>query len=518
MKKILLSVFVFSILLPTLAFASFDTSLKYGSKSSAVNDLQDFLVSQGFLKGKVDGSFGLVTLNAVKAFQSANGLSSDGYFGKASRTKANDILATILAPSNTAEQTETGTISVNTSNQPVLDSRGCSATSLFSSTTGQPCSSTTQPATPNLPAGCTSTFGYSITTGQACNGLVATVQQLQQTIQQIAQNTTPVLTPTPTPIPTPTTTPTVDIKANGAEGSITVAYGAKPVITWTTKGMSGCSIKNSNGGIMTGNLDNTSGTAPWTDGTTTVLCNIIQLANGDMVNKSASDSVTINVDQSTIPLPTPIACVPNWQCGNWNMCLSSQQTRTCTDTNNCGVATNKPTLTQSCLSPSSVPVVSINQTTPASGLILPLQGQIGGSEDTVVGQFTVSAPSLVNIKMAEVKFNCSGSGFSSNGYGGQTFGLQDEAPLFNGSTEVSTSFCANGHCQLNTVIPAGQSQTFNLKAGVLGSADPSATASVSCNLDPAGFIWTDGNDHSGYISFTGLFIPNFPTSSYTIHQ
>ena len=204
MKKILVSVFVFSILLPTLAFASFDTSLKYGSKGSAVNDLQDFLVSQGFLKGKVDGSFGLVTLNAVKAFQSANGLSSDGYFGKASRAKANDVLATILQPSNTAEQAETGTIT-NTSNQPILDSRGCSSTSLFSSTTGQPCSSTTQPTTPNLPAGCTSTSGYSITTGQACNGLVATVQQLQQTVQQqaqtiqqiqqntqqIAQNTTP---------------------------------------------------------------------------------------------------------------------------------------------------------------------------------------------------------------------------------------------------------------------------------------------------------------------------------------
>ena len=50
MKKILLSVFALSILLPTLAFASFDTNLKYGNKGLAVNDLQDFLVSQGFLR------------------------------------------------------------------------------------------------------------------------------------------------------------------------------------------------------------------------------------------------------------------------------------------------------------------------------------------------------------------------------------------------------------------------------------------------------------------------------------
>ena len=35
---------------------------------------------------------------------------------------------------------------------------------------------------------------------------------------------------------------------------------------------------------------------------------------------------------------TSPGCVPNWQCGSWNTCLSSgTQTRTCTDTNNCGV-------------------------------------------------------------------------------------------------------------------------------------------------------------------------------------
>jgi len=140
MKKIIISVFALSILLPTLSFASFDTSLKYGSRGNAVTALQDFLQNQGFLKTKVDGRFGLATLSAVKAFQSANGLPIDGYFGKASRTKANSILATILVPSNVAEQTKTGTITpTNTSTQPILDSRGCSATSLFSTTTGQLC-------------------------------------------------------------------------------------------------------------------------------------------------------------------------------------------------------------------------------------------------------------------------------------------------------------------------------------------------------------------------------------------
>ncbi len=105
MKKILLVVFVFSIFLPNLSFASFDVSLKYGSRGSAVTELQIFLQTQAFLKGKVDGKYGPATLSAVKAFQLANGLSSDGSFGKASRTKAALIVANKLKSSNTISPT-----------------------------------------------------------------------------------------------------------------------------------------------------------------------------------------------------------------------------------------------------------------------------------------------------------------------------------------------------------------------------------------------------------------------------
>jgi len=123
MKKILLFVFALSIILPTLAFASFDTSLKYGSSGSAVTKLQNFLQTQGLYSGKIDGSFGPGTVNAVKAFQSANGLQADGYFGLASRTKANSVLATNTnAPSTVA---------------------GCTSTVGYSPTTGVSCSGTT---------------------------------------------------------------------------------------------------------------------------------------------------------------------------------------------------------------------------------------------------------------------------------------------------------------------------------------------------------------------------------------
>ncbi len=285
-KYLALAVFVF-LLTPTFSRASFDVNLKYGSKGDTVKELQDFLQNQGVYSGKVDGWFGLGTVKAVKAFQSASGLSSNGYFGKATRVKANNILAIILTPSNQAEQTVT----------------------------------TTQPITPNLPIGCTSTSRFSISTGESCSRLVTTVQQIQQTVQQIQQNTQQIAQNTvssvsPSVASTQINTPTVSIKANGAEGAITVAYRAKPVITWTTKGMSDCSIKNSNGGKMTGNLDNTSGTAPWTEGTTTVQCNIFQLPNGDMVNKPTSDSVIINIDPSTVPVavnaaPPFFTVVPN---------------------------------------------------------------------------------------------------------------------------------------------------------------------------------------------------------------
>ncbi|MFA6896655.1 MAG: FAD-dependent oxidoreductase [Candidatus Paceibacterota bacterium] len=91
MKKILFYIFVLSVVLPTLALASFDVSLKYGSRGNAVIELQSFLQKQGVFSGKIDGSFGAITRRAVIAFQLANNLKGDGYFGLLSRAKANSL-------------------------------------------------------------------------------------------------------------------------------------------------------------------------------------------------------------------------------------------------------------------------------------------------------------------------------------------------------------------------------------------------------------------------------------------
>jgi len=47
--------------------------------------------------------------------------------------------------------------------------------------------------------------------------------------------------------------------------------------------------------------------------------------------------------------PPPVVCTPSWSCTPWSTCsASSAQTRTCLDTNACGVTTDKPAESQSC--------------------------------------------------------------------------------------------------------------------------------------------------------------------------
>jgi hypothetical protein len=60
------------------------TLLKYGSTGSAVKDMQTKLIALGYSCGScgADGDFGSGTLSAVKAFQTAQGLTVDGIYGE----------------------------------------------------------------------------------------------------------------------------------------------------------------------------------------------------------------------------------------------------------------------------------------------------------------------------------------------------------------------------------------------------------------------------------------------------
>lgn len=119
MTNRLIALLVFMALLsPISAYASFDVSLKYGMSGSAVLELQDLLVSEKCLTVNPTGYFGMLTLNAVKCFQTKYSLPSTGYFGVMSRTVANSLSVASIEESNSAELQETGFVS--TTSQPTI--------------------------------------------------------------------------------------------------------------------------------------------------------------------------------------------------------------------------------------------------------------------------------------------------------------------------------------------------------------------------------------------------------------
>ncbi len=66
-----------------------------------------------------------------------------------------------------------------------------------------------------------------------------------------------------------------------------------------------------------------------------------------------AEQVTMTTDGQETSNPngqqtnTPL-CTENWNCNNWSSCNNGQQTRTCTDSNNCGTTNNKPSLSKAC--------------------------------------------------------------------------------------------------------------------------------------------------------------------------
>jgi peptidoglycan hydrolase-like protein with peptidoglycan-binding domain len=62
--------------------------LRKGSKGGDVTRWQHFLIGQGHLRARADGDFGPLTEKATKAFQRAQGMSSDGIVGPKTLGKA----------------------------------------------------------------------------------------------------------------------------------------------------------------------------------------------------------------------------------------------------------------------------------------------------------------------------------------------------------------------------------------------------------------------------------------------
>ena len=80
--------------------SSTSTTLQKGSTGQAVKELQENLNYLGYSCGTVDGSFGTNTYNALVKFQKANGLTADGIYGSASKTKMAEAIAKKKSSSN----------------------------------------------------------------------------------------------------------------------------------------------------------------------------------------------------------------------------------------------------------------------------------------------------------------------------------------------------------------------------------------------------------------------------------
>nr|WP_319374873.1 peptidoglycan-binding domain-containing protein [uncultured Methanobacterium sp.] len=72
--------------------ASTGQDLKIGMTGDNVTELQTWLQTQGFYKGKIDGEFGNYTEQAVKAFQQYVGIKEDGVVGNISRQSMKDLV------------------------------------------------------------------------------------------------------------------------------------------------------------------------------------------------------------------------------------------------------------------------------------------------------------------------------------------------------------------------------------------------------------------------------------------
>lgn len=70
------------------------TPLKPGDTGTEVVQLQKALTAAGYSPGKADGDYGAATTNAVKAFQSAHGLTADGIAGPKTLAALSNTLQT----------------------------------------------------------------------------------------------------------------------------------------------------------------------------------------------------------------------------------------------------------------------------------------------------------------------------------------------------------------------------------------------------------------------------------------
>ena len=83
------------------------TAIRYGSKGDRVKELQNALITLGFLNGKADGIYGKKTLNSVKSFQRSKKLTADGVAGKKTLSAIQSALQdSVSVPDTSSSETK----------------------------------------------------------------------------------------------------------------------------------------------------------------------------------------------------------------------------------------------------------------------------------------------------------------------------------------------------------------------------------------------------------------------------
>ena len=77
----------------------------------------------------------------------------------------------------------------------------------------------------------------------------------------------------------------------------------------------------------------------------------------DSINTQVSNQAENKISSASIAESSQIeltpekidTCTPDWDCGSWSKCSSSEvQNRKCTDINSCGILNNKPSISRAC--------------------------------------------------------------------------------------------------------------------------------------------------------------------------
>ena len=77
-------------------------------------------------------------------------------------------------------------------------------------------------------------------------------------------------------------------------------------------------------------------------------CSSWSSCSGSTQTRTCTDSNSCGVSTDKPSESQSCTCTPSWDCSSWTTCSSSSQSRTCTDSNSCGVSTDKPSESQSC--------------------------------------------------------------------------------------------------------------------------------------------------------------------------